>query len=54
MAKRTRSGAGNRAKPADRTKLTAEESLKRVQEFAARKERFVAAIRKGKDRSVSA
>ena len=39
---------------ADRTKLTAEESLKRLQEFTKRKEHFVAAVRKGKDRGVSA
>src|SRR5438874_2457717 len=37
-----------------RAKLTAEESLKRVREFSKRKERFVAAVRKGKDRGVSA
>jgi hypothetical protein len=39
---------------AGRAKLTAEESLKRLQEFASRKESIVAAVRKGKDRSVSA
>jgi hypothetical protein len=38
----------------DHVMLTAEESLKRVQEFAKRKEQFVATVRKGKDRSVSA
>ena len=38
----------------ERAKLTAEESLKRLQEFAKRKEHFVAAVRKGKDRGVSA
>jgi hypothetical protein len=38
----------------ERAKLTAEESLTRMQEFAKRKEQFVAAVRKGKDRSVSA
>jgi hypothetical protein len=38
----------------ERTKLTAEESLKHLQEFAKRKEHFVAAVRKGKDRGVSA
>ena len=37
-----------------RVKLTAEESLKRLQQFANRKEHFVAAVRKGKDRGVSA
>lgn len=37
----------------DRVQLTAEESLKRMQEFDKRKEQFIAAVRKGKDRSVS-
>ena len=32
--------------------LSAEESLKRMQDFAQRKERFVAAVRKGKNRSI--
>jgi hypothetical protein len=35
---------------AERTKLSAEESLKRMRDFAKRKERFVATVRKGKDR----
>jgi hypothetical protein len=38
----------------ERTKLTAEESLKRMQSFRQRKENFVAAVRKGKGRSVPA
>jgi hypothetical protein len=38
----------------DRVQLTAEESLRRMQEFAKRKEQFVAAIRKGKGRGLSA
>ncbi len=33
---------------ADRVKLTAEESLKRMQAFGERKCRFVAAVRRGK------
>jgi hypothetical protein len=37
------------AERADRIPLTAEESLKRLQEFSKRKEHFVAAVRKGKD-----
>jgi hypothetical protein len=37
----------------ERAQLSAEESLKRMQDFAQRKERFVAAVRKGKNRSVS-
>jgi len=36
-----------------RAQLSAEESLKRMQEFDKRKEQFVAAVRKGKNRSVS-
>jgi hypothetical protein len=39
---------------AERAKLTAEESLKRMQEFSKRKEQFIAAVRKGKDRGLSA
>ena len=39
---------------AERTKLSAAESLKRMRNFTERKERFIAAVRKGKDRSVSA
>jgi hypothetical protein len=39
---------------AEHAKLTAEESLKRLQEFGKRKEHFVAAVRKGKDRGISA
>jgi hypothetical protein len=42
------------SKPAGRAKLTAEESQTRVQEFAKRKEHFIAAVRKGKDRGISA
>ncbi len=34
-------------------KLSPKESLKRMQDFAQRKEPFVAAIRKGKGRGVS-
>jgi hypothetical protein len=37
-----------RAPRAKRSKLSAEESLKRLQEFANRKEHFVAIVRKGK------
>jgi hypothetical protein len=37
-----------------RVKLSAKESLKRMQEFSKRKEKFIAAVRKGKNRSVSA
>jgi hypothetical protein len=37
----------------EREKLAPQESLKRMQTFPQRKERFVAAIREGKSRSVS-
>jgi len=37
-----------------RAKLSAKESLKRMEEFAQRKGKFVATIREGKNRSVSA
>jgi len=33
----------------ERAKLTGDESLKRMQEFAKRKERFIAAVRTDKD-----
>ncbi len=38
----------------ERVKLSREESLKRVREFPKRKGKFIAAIRKGKNRGVSA
>jgi hypothetical protein len=53
MAKGKKRGKGS-TEQAERAKLTAEESLKRLQEFAKRREHFVAAVRKGKDRGVSA
>ena len=39
-------------KRAERMKLTPEESLKRMLAFDERREQFIAAIRKGKNRSV--
>ena len=33
---------------ADRSKRTPEESLKRMEEFSKRKEKFIATVRKGK------
>jgi hypothetical protein len=54
MTKRKKRGKGLPTQRAERAKLTAAESLKRLQEFAQRKEQFVATVRKGKDRSVSA
>jgi hypothetical protein len=38
----------------ERAKLSPQESLKHMQNFPQRKERFVAAIREGKSRSVPA
>jgi hypothetical protein len=54
MAKGKKRAKAFSAKRAERAKLTAEESLKRLQEFAKRKEQLVATVRKGKDRGVSA
>lgn len=36
----------------ERMKLTAEESLKRMDEFPKRKEQFIASVRKGKNRDL--
>jgi hypothetical protein len=54
MAKGKKRIKGLSAERKERAKLTPEESLKRLQEFSRRKELFVAAVRKGKDRGVSA
>jgi hypothetical protein len=54
MAKGKKRGKGLQTGRAERAKPSAEESLRRLQEFANRKEHFVAAVRKGKDRGVSA
>lgn len=54
MAKGKKRSRGLPAERAERIILTAAESLKRLQEFAKRKEHFVATVRKGKDRGVSA
>jgi hypothetical protein len=53
MAKKKRIPGHPAGRPG-RAKLTAEESLKRLQDFGKRKEHFVASVRKGKDRGVSA
>jgi hypothetical protein len=53
MAKPKKQPKALQAQRAERTKLTPDESLKRMQEFPKRKEQFVAAVRKGKDRGVS-
>jgi len=54
MAKKRRKSKDHNAERPKRTKLSADESLKRLQEFAKRREQFVAAVRKGKDQGVSA
>lgn len=41
-------------RPLQRRKLSAEESLQRMKEFDKRKESFIAALRKSKDRGLSA
>jgi hypothetical protein len=40
--------------PPERVKLSREESLKRMREFPKRRGKFIAAIRKGKNRGISA
>ena len=54
MAKKPTRSQASKTSRSQRVKLSAEESLKRVREFAKRKEAFVAAVRKGKDRGASA
>jgi hypothetical protein len=51
--KRERNKGLNVARPGQ-VKLSPEESLRRVMEFSKRKERIIAAVRKGKNRGVSA
>ena len=48
MAKRLKDLKEVRIERPPRVKLSAEESLKRTQEFEKRKGKFVAAVRKGK------
>jgi hypothetical protein len=54
MATGKKRGQGPTSERPERAKLTAEESLKRLQEFPKRKESFVVTVRKGKNRDVSA
>ena len=54
MAKKSRRGQPAKAGRSQRVKLSAEESLKRVRQFAQRKEAFIAAVQKGKNRGVPA
>ena len=48
MAKRVKDLKEIRVERPARAKLSAEESLKRTQEFDKRKEKLIAAVRKGK------
>jgi hypothetical protein len=54
MGKAKKRAKGPPSEGTGRAKLTSEESLKRLKEFAKRKEHFVAAVRKGNDRGISA
>ena len=52
MAKKQKKVTELKIERPEREKLAPEESLKRMQDFAQRKEQFVATIRKGKNRGV--
>jgi hypothetical protein len=52
VSKKKSKTANEEARPR-RRKLTAEESLQRMNEFDKRKEAFIAALRKSKDRGLS-
>ena len=54
MAKRIQKVNELKIERSRRAKVAPAESLKRMEAFNRRKEQFVAAIRKGKDRAVSA
>jgi hypothetical protein len=54
MAKRREKVEEKKVIRPERITLTREESLKRMGEFPKRKGKFIAAIRKGKNRGVSA
>jgi hypothetical protein len=54
MAKKQKRSESLEVKRPGRAKLSAKESLRRLQEFAKRKEQLVAAVRKGKGPGVSA
>ena len=53
MARDQKSASAKGGRP-KRMKVSVKESLRRVGEFAKRKEQIVASVRKGKNRSVSA
>lgn len=52
MAKKNAKTSGENGRP-KRRKVSAEESLQRMKEFDKRKESFIAALRKSKDRGLS-
>ena len=54
MAKKPKRVSSPKTGLSQRVKLTREECLKRMRDFSQREEAFVAAIRKGKNRDVSA
>jgi hypothetical protein len=54
MAKKPKANQDRKTARPKRAKLSAQESLQRLQDFTQRKEQFVAAVRKGTDRGVSA
>jgi hypothetical protein len=54
MAKKPRRKPKAKSAWSERQKITPEEALERMRTFGARKEAFIAAVRKGKNRSVSA
>jgi hypothetical protein len=54
MAKRRKKKTETKKWRPDRVKLTAEETLKRMEDFPKRREAFIAAIGKGTRRGVSA
>jgi hypothetical protein len=51
MAKKSRRKQQEKSDWSQRMKISPEESRTRVREFALRKEAFIAAVRKGKNRS---
>jgi len=54
MRKRQQQKKEAKAGRSQRVSLSAKESLKRLEEFQKRKEQFIATVRKGEDRGVSA
>jgi hypothetical protein len=54
MAKQKKQPKADKQARPPRVRLSAAESLKRTREFAQRKEQFIASVRKGKDRGLSA